>query len=210
MKKIILMAVVLLIIPLVAAEIQHTCGEEIEINRDCRMLTLSLSCTDYNYTTTDGLNGSIVDAGNLSLLNQDIYYFNVSLPDGDYITRLCDGSTREFKVRKTDENMLAIIIGIGIFIALLGGVSFFNYRFLGTSKIAFWVTIIAMALMVMEVIIILGLLYAVELGLDTTPILQVNFWIGLILGFGLAMTSLSLFMIDLMKDDKHSEKKRTW
>ena len=84
-------------VQLVAASI---CEERIDNGTSCIMLTPTLDCIAYTYETIHQ-NGTVVNNGTLSLLNNSIYWFNFTLQTGDYIIKLCDDSTREFRVTET-------------------------------------------------------------------------------------------------------------
>lgn len=93
------------------------------------MLTPTItSCGNYTYDIIN-LSGDIATSGNLSVLNGDIYQFNFTEDLGDYIIKLCDGTTREVRViRKLDDNMLGITLAFGIIIAFFLVVGIINLR----------------------------------------------------------------------------------
>ena len=102
------------------------CGDSITINTNCTMLTPSLNCSVENYEIIN-ISGTTLVSENLTLFSNDIYQFNISLEEGDYIARLCDGSTREFRVEEEeDEMIIAIIILLPMILSallLVGAVS---------------------------------------------------------------------------------------
>ena len=74
------------------------CQSELDKGETCRMLTPTLTCTDYNYTCFFK-NGSTAQQGNLTTLADNIYYFNFTQTTATgYICELCDSSTREITV----------------------------------------------------------------------------------------------------------------
>ncbi len=93
------------------------CGDSITINTNCTMLTPALNCSITNYEIAN-LSGTVLVSENLTLLLNDIYQFNISLKEGDYIARLCDGSTREFRIE--DEGANVIIAAIILLPMILG------------------------------------------------------------------------------------------
>jgi len=102
------------------------CTDRVDINTNCTMVTPTLSCTSYTYTIY-GLNGSVADSGSLLSLAGNMYQFNFTLGKGDYLVELCDGSTREVRVKEDEDNMLLAAITIipmifGVF-ALIGAAS---------------------------------------------------------------------------------------
>lgn len=78
---------------------------------NCTILTPVINCTDYNYTIINET-GDIVTQGNLTPLEDQIYYFNFSEETGGYIIELCDQSTREIIVGGGSNMFIAIMIGI--------------------------------------------------------------------------------------------------
>jgi hypothetical protein len=106
----------------------NVCETPINIQEPCSMLTPIISCSDYNYTIFYE-NKSVYETGNLTLFAENIYYFNLSLPTGSYIIKLCDGSTKQVFIG--GKNMsLALIIGIGIisFLFIYVGLTIKNER----------------------------------------------------------------------------------
>lgn len=99
--------IMVLIIPIVFG--LDMCEDSILINTNCTMLTPALNCTIINYEIIN-LSGDVLVAENLTLLKNDIYQFNITLGEGEYIARLCDGSTREFKIEEEEDKMIIAII----------------------------------------------------------------------------------------------------
>lgn len=60
---------------------------------NCSFITPAITCDEYNYTIINST-GNLVEEGNLTWFYDNIYYFNMTLPPGEYIIRLCDGTTR--------------------------------------------------------------------------------------------------------------------
>lgn len=102
--------VVLLLLPLTQATLP-LCEHKQEIFTNCTMLTPSINCTTNNYTIIQS-NGSIIIESTLENVYNDIYKFNFTYEEGDYIIRLCDGTTREIRVIQEDENKMIIAITI--------------------------------------------------------------------------------------------------
>lgn len=60
-----------------------------------------------------------MENGSLGNFSGSIYYLNITLPEGGYIVKLCDGSTREIVLEDEGDNMIvAIIILIPILLGL--------------------------------------------------------------------------------------------
>lgn len=114
MKKWIIIILLMFVIPTVFADI---CEETIDPNKDCTMLTPVLVCDTYNYTITEET-GSVVEQGNLNLLNGSIYYFTFNQDTGGYMVELCDSSTREISVKI--DKMLIIALCVVAILFILG------------------------------------------------------------------------------------------
>ena len=124
MKKIIIPSIfLLLILSINALSIDNMCGETVEPNTVCNMVTPYLLCTgDYNYSVYNKT--GFISGGNLTeMVNYtQIYYFEFNQSKGDYIVKLCDESTREIKVKNMENGES---IAISMFILLItGGVLF--------------------------------------------------------------------------------------
>lgn len=107
-----------LIATAVSAEI---CEVREELSGNCTMLTpVLVECVAFNYSVINASSGDGVSSGTLTLLSEDIYYFNFSESEGDYIVKLCDGTTREIRVASEDDIMvLAAIIILPMLLALM-------------------------------------------------------------------------------------------
>ena len=119
MKKLMLiMLITFLFVSIASAEDLKLCEEPLTHYEDCLMITPVLSCTGvYDYVIINGTNSTIIE-GNLTEYEAETYCFNFSMPRGEYIIELCDGTTREIIVGGK-EKMLATTIGIAAFIFLL-------------------------------------------------------------------------------------------
>ena len=118
MKKLLILMVFLILPSCLAAPLFSTmCADTIEINSNCTMLTPSLTnCTSFDYVVVN-MTGELVEQNNLTQQYGDIYYINISLAQGYYIIRLCDGTTREVKVQTEDQGKM--IIGIIVLLPML-------------------------------------------------------------------------------------------
>lgn len=142
----ILIWIIVFLVTITTATALEMCGDQNEINENCSMLTPEISCTNYTYKvyTHEGVQ---VQAGDLVLINDSIYYFNFSQPEGDYIVKLCDGTTREVTVEHGNK-MLAIIIGIiGIAFVLLFAMNQLDDRHL-LLKIVMMFVVVGLMLLV--------------------------------------------------------------
>lgn len=97
-----------LLLPIVYGATWDMCSDTVEINTNCSMVTPILSCSVYNYSIIN-TTGDLIRNGSLTNLDGDVYYFNFTETEGDYLVVLCDDTTREVMV-KEDENMFPIAI----------------------------------------------------------------------------------------------------
>lgn len=87
------------------------CGSQKEVNENCTMLTpVVIGCVNFNYTIYNSTNWEVVENASLNLFSNDIYAFNFTQPEGDYVVKLCDGTTREVISRPERENMIIAVI----------------------------------------------------------------------------------------------------
>lgn len=89
------------------------CSSDKEVSENCTMVTPTLTgCASYDYTIYNSTNGAeVVAATPLTDFGNDLYAFNFTQSEGDYIVKLCDGSTREVASRpKRDYMIIAAII----------------------------------------------------------------------------------------------------
>jgi hypothetical protein len=103
------------------------CGDVVQINTNCTMVTPSITCASYIYDIYNET-GERVENGSLTQLNSTIYFFNFTLGEGTYVIELCDGTTREVYVKTKEESnmilfgiiMLPMILAIIFIIASIG------------------------------------------------------------------------------------------
>lgn len=107
----------MVLLAMVQVAYASTCGDTVDIGKNCTMLTPELTtCTTYNYSVYNTT--AKVENGSLTLISDSIYYFTFNQSEGDYIVKLCDGSTREIKVTN---GMIAESIIYSILLLLLAG-----------------------------------------------------------------------------------------
>ncbi len=131
MKRwILLLMTVLMVVPLASAI--PTCEKLLTPGNSCLMLTPELTsddCSEFNYTVFNS-DGNVAQQGALVLVNNSIYQFQFNQTTGDYIARLCDGSTRELRVIGRDEmGSLAVAIFALFSASILLLLPFFKERF---------------------------------------------------------------------------------
>lgn len=123
MKRIIVL-LMLLLLPIASAI--DVCEDKPKISTPCMMLTPEISeCSIYDYkiyeiNTTTESKGDLINNGTLSTFNGEIYYFNFTEAEGEYLVRLCDGAVREVIVENdNDEFWLYVVSGL-VLLGLLG------------------------------------------------------------------------------------------
>ena len=102
------------------------CEDRLTPGQLCRMLTPSLDC-EGNYTIYNET--GYLTTGNMTLLNDSIYYFNFSQGEGSYLIQLCDNSTREIVVIGDEDTMI-----IGTAIVMVAMIGLFVYLAITFSK----------------------------------------------------------------------------
>ena len=111
MKKAILTIMIMLMLPTVLAISQEKlCGDTQLIGTNCTLVTPLLSCGNQSYTIINVTSGSVVKNDSLSSIGNGIFKFNFTQPQGEYIIKLCDGTTREVRVSFLEEGSMPIAI----------------------------------------------------------------------------------------------------
>ena len=103
---------------------------------------------------------------------------------------------------KNEDNMLSIVFSIGFIILFFIALGIINTGF----KLKFF----SYAIALIETIFMFSLVYAREINIDISGLMRVNFWIILIIGFGIALLSLflhSLNIVNLEHDDMEETNK---
>lgn len=117
MKKLLLILTFVLI--LAAAASAFMCEDTLIIKSNCTMLTPVLNCSNFSYQIMN-LTGSLLETNQLGNLSEQIYYLNITQEAGDYLVKLCDGSTREIRVKEDDDTLIiGVIILLPILLAIL-------------------------------------------------------------------------------------------
>jgi len=214
MKKAILLMLIVLILPIVYGI--DSCKESVELISPCVMLTPVLTgCQNYTYDIIN-LSGDIATNGNLSVLTGDLYQFNFTEDLGDYIVKLCDGTTREVSVirRLDDDNMISITIGLGIAILFFLVIGIVNLRIsnLDIKNLSFWIMFVSLSMVLIEIIYLVGLLYVNEVGSSLIELLKINFYLIAILGFGCGITTFFIIIQRILdfRDDEDTSKLDKW
>lgn len=118
MKKLLIIIIFLVSIQLSTA--LDLCEDTPEISTNCAMVTPELTqCTTYDYKIFN-TSGTVIETGSLTLLENDVYYFNLTLGEGEYLIRLCDGALREIIIAEDVNNRYYLyVVAILVFFGLL-------------------------------------------------------------------------------------------
>lgn len=115
-----------LVMAALAAALPMCGGEQVNLRENCTIVTPSLSCGNYTYDIVNLTGVEVVNNASLTGLNNSLYYFNFTHTQekSDYMVVLCDGTTREVRVRTSGENMTWPVAAA----ILLFGVIYLIYR----------------------------------------------------------------------------------
>jgi len=118
MKKLLL--IILLLSSLPIAYGIDLCGDTVNINTSCLMITPTLTtCGDYEYRILNDT-GGIIEASNMTYIGNNIYNFTFIQEEGEYLILLCDGTTKEIQV-EGDTMLNDLVI---VFLLLVVGIGF--------------------------------------------------------------------------------------
>ena len=87
------------------------------------------------------------------------------------------------------------------------------FSILGVINKAIWLKLLSFSISILEMIMMLAVIYVSEGGGDYLPILKVNFYSILIVGFGLGMLTFWLRSIEIATDETmpiYEEQKGKW
>lgn len=116
LRKQIIWIIAIIIIPLVKAQANlELCENIVRSNQACQLTTPVIYCDVYNYSIYNKT--QLIQVGNLTLLNNTIYYLTFNQSRGDYLVVLCDDTSREIYVQESDETVWLAVIG-GIFVLI--------------------------------------------------------------------------------------------
>lgn len=121
MKKLIIFLMLLfLLVPQVLA--LPMCRDTVDINNNCTMATPVISCTNASYAIFNTSNGAVMQNNSLESIGNGLYIFNFTQPEGGYVVKLCDATTREVKVTFPEDDNMAL--GVIILLPILLGMMF--------------------------------------------------------------------------------------
>ena len=112
--------ILVLLITIATASALDICSDKNEILTDCVMVTPPLNCTNYTYSIFN-ISGNLSMHNNLSEVypDSDIYQFNFTQPEGNWVIQLCDGTSREVNVKESPNIKYQLYIITIIMAALL-------------------------------------------------------------------------------------------
>jgi len=194
--------IILLFIPIVSAT--DMCEEVILPNKTCIMVTPTIDCTNYTYKVVNINTSNIVTTGNLTLLEDDKYYFNFSEEKGQYVIHLCDGTTGQILVERREDNMLAIAIGLIIVIV--------SFALLGLLAKDIPVKVYGFSIATIELVLLVFVMYLNELEQSLVPILRTNFYAILLSAGLMGLIGLYRYWLRLMDvgDRLQPEEETKW
>lgn len=123
MKKIyipLILSMFLFILPLIHSEpLFSMCEDNIIVHQNCTLVTPTLgNCSNMDYTIYN-ITGEELQSNDLTPFAGGLYYINFTEPKGNYLVKLCDGTTREVIVGEGDDKM---IVGFIILLPMLLGI----------------------------------------------------------------------------------------
>lgn len=123
MKKVILSLILLIMIPsVIAISQENLCSDTQLIGTNCTIVTPLLDCGNESYAIINVTSGSVVKNDSLTSIGNSISKFNFTQPRGDYIIKLCDGTTREVRVSFLEDGTMPV--GVIIVLPLILGLFF--------------------------------------------------------------------------------------
>jgi len=107
--------ILIMMVAMIAFSVTATelCEDVVPPNTLCYLITpVVTDCTNYTYSIYNKT-GGLIQSGNMSSYETDIYQINFSQPVGDYLVKLCDDTTREIYVQDTDNmGWTAIVLSL--------------------------------------------------------------------------------------------------
>lgn len=118
--KYLIIPMLMLWIAIVYAADLDVCETIITPNKTCKMITPTLqNCSSYYYIVFD-INGTNVTNGDLTVYENDKYYFNFTEIRGEYTLELCDGTTGQvFVENEGGDTMFGMIILAPLVLAII-------------------------------------------------------------------------------------------
>lgn len=112
----------LLMVAVALAQPLEMCGEEqVSLFKNCTIVTSSLSCANLTYDIVNLSGVKVVDNASLTPLSGNVSSLNFTLTDSkaDYVVVLCDGSTREVRVRGGGMSALWVVAALPVFMSFI-------------------------------------------------------------------------------------------
>lgn len=205
--KVVLLCALIFLLAQSAKASAPLCGDTVEIITNCTMMTPTMlsNCSTYNIITP---NGTVAESETpLTLVNGAIYSFDFTLPQGDYLVRLCDGTTREVHALPRDRDMIGITIIFGLMLFFgLGLTVYFAALKSPLSNLFLFMTVLFM-----DVIMFIAARMAEDQAATWASVLWTVFYVMLVLTFGLLvffvifLTKRAAVAAQNKKDDKMKE-----
>ncbi|MEM4245354.1 MAG: hypothetical protein QXR60_04090 [Candidatus Nanoarchaeia archaeon] len=187
------------------------CGDTVQIVTNCTMLTPTMlgNCTTYDIIHSNGTVAQNVSE--LSLVNGNIYGFNFTLPQGDYLVRLCDGTTREVHALPRDKDMIAtpLFLGLLLFICLGLTVYFTSIH----KSMAFSYLFLLLTIVFLDMTVWVGARMASDAGQSWAFAMWRIFWIMImmtLLFFAFLFVHWVIWSIDKMHSDKKKKEEEMY
>ena len=192
---------VLLAIPLVSGRV---CQTTLTTGQECTFMTPPLDCIATNYSIYNQTN--FILNGSMSLVGNGIYSFPFNQSEGDYVITLCDNSSREIYV-EDDDDMLATIIGLIAICCMFGYLGYAaGKKTQGLMSLA--VRLFGYGISLITTLLIAFILFVKESTSALVPLMQIYFYIMLILSFGIGFIALIMFTIRLMNPGDNDDDKK--
>lgn len=188
------------------------CEDTIEITSNCQMVTPNVltNCTTYDVLATNGtvaINDTL-----LTPLNGDIYYFNFTLKQGDYVVRLCDGSTREVRVKPdTGGRVLGVSVILGLLLFVCLGLTVYFTVF--SKSMAFKYLFLLLTIVFIDMTVFIGAKMAADGGQSYAFAMWRIFWIMVFMTFvffAFLFVHWVIWSMDRLKGEKEKKEEELY
>lgn len=228
MKKIFLIFLIFLLIPVVSAATKDIFlkNENIDLIVPCinngTACSSAANCTitieypnstilvqDYNMTNNNQFFNYTINSTASSKTGQytAIMYCN-DLGFTGYSLFNFDITTRKFNAETEGTRLIALIIAISLIIAYFIGITIITAKLskFDLSKTSFWTSVISGFFALVELIFLLAIIYFNESGADLTNLLKLNFYSIALVGIGVGVTTTIIIIMGIFSLNKKDEK----
>lgn len=188
------------------------CGDTVEIITNCTMLTPTMqgNCTTYNIITP---NGTVArNESPLYLVNGDIYAFTFDLPGGDYLVRLCDGTTREVHAfEETGGRVLGVSVILGLLLFVCLGLTVYFTVF--SKSMAFKYLFLLLTIVFIDMTVFIGAKMAEDAGQSYAFAMWRIFWIMVFMTFvffAFLFVHWVIWSLDRIKGEKEKKEEELY